>query len=87
MNHIEATIKATNKFNSNIEFNSDSFGLIYLNDGSSEELSKSKIVNFTQSFQLRYVCEFNFEDKWSLLYRGSRNGLDARDFHLKCEHH
>ena len=86
MNHIEATIKATNKFNSNIEFKSDSFGLIYLNDDSSnDELSQSKIVNYTQSFELRQLCEFNFEEKWSLLYRGSRDGLSARDFHLKCE--
>jgi hypothetical protein len=33
------------------------------------------------------LCGFSFGDKWTLLYRGSRDGFGARDFHAKCDNH
>jgi hypothetical protein len=31
------------------------------------------------------LCEFNLTDKWSLLYRATRDGFDPKDFHSKCD--
>ena len=31
------------------------------------------------------VCEFEGKSKWSLLYRGSRDGFGAHVFHAKCD--
>ena len=33
------------------------------------------------------VCEFYPNDKWSLLYRGTRDGFGSSDFHSKCDGH
>jgi hypothetical protein len=31
------------------------------------------------------LCEFSPNDKWSLLYRGTRDGFGYNDFHSKCD--
>jgi hypothetical protein len=46
---------------------------------------QSKILSANQPFILINVCEFNFGDKWILLYRGSRDGFGANEFHFKCD--
>jgi hypothetical protein len=33
------------------------------------------------------LCEFSLSDKWTLLYRGTRDGFGAGDFHSKCDDH
>ncbi len=33
------------------------------------------------------MCEFSLKDKWTLLYRGTRDGFGAADFHSKCDGH
>jgi hypothetical protein len=33
------------------------------------------------------LCEFSLKDKWTLLYRGTRDGFGAADFHSKCDDH
>jgi hypothetical protein len=33
------------------------------------------------------LCEFSPNDKWSLLYRGTRDGFGSDDFHSKCDGH
>jgi hypothetical protein len=40
-----------------------------------------------QSIELIKLCEFSSNDKWSLLYRGTRDGFKPRDFHSKCDGH
>jgi hypothetical protein len=35
--------------------------------------------------ELIKVCEFSPNDKWSLLYRGTRDGFDSSDFHSKSD--
>jgi hypothetical protein len=40
-----------------------------------------------QSFELIKLCEFSPNDKWSLLYRGTRDGFGAKDFHSNCDGH
>jgi hypothetical protein len=33
------------------------------------------------------LCEFSSNDKWSLLYRGTRDGFGSHDFHSQCDGH
>ena len=33
------------------------------------------------------MCEFSLKDKWTLLYRGTRDGFGSNDFHSKCDGH
>ena len=35
----------------------------------------------------RKLGEFDPNQKWKLLYRGSRDGFDSNDFHSKCDGH
>ncbi len=49
---------------------------------------KGEILTNTQEyFELIKLCEFSPSDKWSLLYRGTRDGFDSHDFHSKCDGH
>ncbi len=43
------------------------------------------LTNAQQYFELIKVCEFSPNDKWSLLYRGTRDGFGSDDFHSKCD--
>jgi BTB/POZ domain-containing protein KCTD9 len=45
------------------------------------------LTNAQQYFELIKVCEFSPNDKWTLLYRGTRDGFGAKDFHSKCDCH
>lgn len=31
------------------------------------------------------LCDFDLDSKWKLLYRASRDGFDAKDFHRTCD--
>ncbi len=49
---------------------------------------KNEILNGEQqSFELIDLCEFSTYDKWTLLYRGTRDGFGTNDFHSKCDGH
>ena len=76
-----------NEFKPKVLFNQDSFGQLYLNEYSNIDPFKSQILKDNQPFDLIKVCEFSIKDKWSLLYRGSRDGFGAADFHSKCDSH
>ena len=52
-----------------------------------ENLSQSQILTNDQAKDLVSLCEFSFDDEWSLIYRASRDGYGARDFHFKCDDH
>jgi hypothetical protein len=55
---------------------------------SNQNLFQSQIVkNHQQRQKLIHLCEFSPNDKFALLYRGSQDGLDANDFHSKCDGH
>jgi hypothetical protein len=77
-------LKASNEFKANLSFSQDLFGSLTLNENSSDPF-KSQILTGLQPMQLIQLCEFSTEDKWSLLYRGSRDGFEPRDFHSKCD--
>jgi hypothetical protein len=77
-----------NEFKPNPTFSQDSFGQLRLNEYSSiTDLFKSKILSGNQPSELVKLCEFSLKDKWTLLYRGTRDGFGAKDFHSKCDNH
>jgi hypothetical protein len=84
---VKDNLKRMNEFKPNLTFNPDSFGLLYLNEYSNIDPFKSQILSSQQSFDLIKVCEFSIKDKWALLYRGTRDGFSAANFHSKCDGH
>jgi hypothetical protein len=94
MNQVKDNLKATNGFQPNLslfnQYSSCLFGLIQL-DGywlNFNPFLKSQILtNQQQSSTLIKLSEFSPNDKWSLLYRGTRDGFSTKDFHSKCDSH
>jgi dsDNA-specific endonuclease/ATPase MutS2 len=93
MNQVKDDLKATNAFQ---PFNQEEeeeetslFGSLKLNEFCSYMNSfKSHILNNQQHCsELIQLCEFSSNDKWSLLYRGTRDGFGAKDFHSRCDGH
>jgi hypothetical protein len=78
-------LKTANEFKANLSFSQDSFGSLTLNEYSKSDPFKSLILRCGQPYQLIKLCEFSTKDKWSLLYRGSRDGFEPNDFHSKCD--
>jgi hypothetical protein len=56
-----------------------------LNNCSITDPFKSQILTGNQPNELIRLCEFSPNDKWTLLYRGTRDGFGAVDFHSKCD--
>jgi hypothetical protein len=78
-------LKALNQFKANLSFSQDSFGSLTLNEYPKSDPFKSLILTGEQPMQLLKLCEFSTKDKWSLLYRGSRDGFEPSDFHSRCD--
>jgi len=92
MLQVKDDIKETNVFKPNLslfdENSSCSFGSIKLKQYSNMSLFKSRILNGEQQCsELLKLCEFSPSDKFTLLYRGTRDGFDSDDFHSKCDGH
>ena len=45
----------------------------------------SRILNSDLKIQLTEMCELSHSPKWELLYRATRDGFTAKDFHQKCD--
>jgi hypothetical protein len=76
-----------NEFTPNLSFSQDSFGQLRLNEYSRNDPFKSQILSGSQALELLKLCEFSLKDKWTLLYRGTRDGFGAVNFHAKCDGH
>ena len=92
MKQVKYHLKATNDFQSNVsQFNqSDTslFGSIKLSGYSNTNPFMSEILTDERKCsELIELCEFSPNDKWSLLYRGTRDGFGSKDFHSKCDGH
>jgi hypothetical protein len=74
-----------NVFKPNVSFSQDLFGHLHLNECSNNDPFKSQILKDKQLLDLIKVCEFSLKDKWTLLYRGTRDGFGAANFHSKCD--
>jgi hypothetical protein len=45
----------------------------------------STIISKEKMIQLLKLCRFDYSQKFLLLYRASRDGFEAENFHLKCD--
>ena len=78
--------KLSNQFKPNLIFDKSSFGQLDFNLYSSVDPFKSQILTGQQQpLELIKLCEFDSIDRFTLLYRGSRDGFRAEDFHSKCD--
>jgi 2'-5' RNA ligase len=90
INRVKEFCEETNTFQPNsILLNqietSSLFGLLKLNQYSNINSLKSQILNGEQQLsELIKLCEFSPNDKWSLLYRATRDGFGSSDFHSRC---
>ena len=73
----------SNNFQSNEQ---ETFGVLILNEFT-KDLALSSILSLVQSNELIQLCEFSFKDKFTLLYKASRDGFGTKDFHSKCDGH
>jgi hypothetical protein len=93
MNQFKDHLTATNYFQPtfspiNKEEETSLFDSIKLRQYSGMNSVKSQILtDLEQSILFIDLCEFSPNDKWSLLYRGTRDGFDSNDFHSKCDGH
>jgi hypothetical protein len=81
INQKKSNLKAFYSFKPNVPFVEESFGLLHLNDSIISQILEGE----QQLLELIELCEFSPSDKWSLLYRGTRDGFGAKDFHSKCD--
>jgi hypothetical protein len=91
MNQLKADLKTMNRFQPNSsslnQEESSLFGLIKLDGFWLNMKFSSQSLELQQSLELIKLCEFPPNVKWSLLYRGTRDGFGAKDFHSKCDGH
>jgi hypothetical protein len=94
MNQLKDNLKATNEFQPNLSFfnkkeETSVFGSIKFKGHclNVNTLKSQILTDQHQSSALVKLCEFSPNDKWSLLYRGTRDGFGAADFHAKCDGH
>ena len=96
INQVKVDLKATNEFEPNLtllnqesssSLSSSFFGLIKLNNCSNTDPFKSQILTGNQPNELIKLCEYSPNDKWTLLYRGTRDGFGSNYFHSKCDGH
>jgi hypothetical protein len=81
-----ADILCMNEFKPNVQFSQDSFGHLRINEYIKDPF-ESRILYGNQPCDLIKLCGFSLRDKWTLLYRGTRDGFGAADFHSKCDGH
>ena len=86
MSQVKKHLK-TNEFEPSPSIKTNIFGKLNLNEYSSNKLYQSQILTVEQAIELIKLCKFSSRDKWRLLYRGSRDGFGASDFHSKCDNH
>ena len=93
MNQVKDDFEEINVFQPNLSLfdqaeETSLFGSIKFNQYSNTNLFKSQILtNEQQSIELIDLCEFSPNDKWSLLYRATRDGFGSDVFHSRCNWH
>lgn len=50
-----------------------------------QNLFLSAILTPAQAIELIKLCDFEFLTKFTLIYRASKNGFSAQDFHARCD--
>jgi hypothetical protein len=86
LNEINEHLKASNTFKPISNLSQSTFGYFSLVPYTNGPF-KSRILSQSQSNDLINVCQFSSNEKWRLLYRGSRDGFGAKEFHRACDGH
>jgi hypothetical protein len=81
---VKDNLTRMNEFKPNLSFSPDSFGQLRLNEYSIDPF-RSQILSDNQPSELINLCGFTLKDKWTLIYRGTRDGFGSKDFHSKCD--
>ncbi len=92
MNQVKVHLKSITEFKPNLSlFNQERislFGSFKLQGYSNTKTLKCELLKGERQIsELINLCEFSPNDKWSLLYRGTRDGFRSLDFHSKCDGH
>jgi hypothetical protein len=94
INRVKEFCEETNTFQPNSillnqkEETSSLFGSLKLRQYSDMNPLQSQILEGEQQLlELIKLCQFSPNDKWTLLYRGTRDGFEPSDFHSKCDGH
>jgi hypothetical protein len=83
-NHFKPNLSSLNQEGGALIFGSIKLNACWLNVNSFQ----SEIIKGEQQWsEFIKLCEFSPNDKWSLLYRGTRDGFGSNDFHSKCDGH
>jgi hypothetical protein len=90
MNQVKEFCEEQNEFKPNVfvfdqEGGTSLFGSIRLYELSNS--FNSQILISENFFKVIDLCEFSRTDKWSLLYRGTRDGFSTHDSHSNCDGH
>jgi hypothetical protein len=90
MAKVNDILEATNKFKPNLSLfkQEGDIGSIKLSQYTNMNLFQSEILtDERQCLELLKLCEFSPNDKWTLLYRATRDGFGSHVFHSKCDGH
>ena len=87
-------LRATNDFKPNLslsnqEVGTSLFGSIKLNACwlNMNSLKSQILKDKRQCFELINLCQFSPNEKWPLLYRGTRDGFGSKDLYSRCDGH
>ena len=72
----------------NFEFTSEMFGEFLMDEAESlcvRSALNSRILNAEQSKNLINLCGFSSNDRFKLIYRATKDGFAAKDFHRRCD--
>jgi hypothetical protein len=86
-NRTKEILLSTNQFIPNLQFDKNSFGTLTLKEIERDPFKSLILSTSKLLFDLVRLCDFSTHQKWTLLYRGTRDGFGARNFHLKCDGH
>ena len=66
------------------EIKNEILGELFINNYTKNPITDSTILNIQKSIDLIKLCEFSFKNEFKLIYRATRDGFSAFDFHSKC---
>jgi hypothetical protein len=92
MTKVKDDLKFTNVFKPNLTLLNQEkeallFGSIKLSGYWLNSLKGEILTNEQQCLELIKLCEFSPNDKFTLLYRATRDGFGSKYFHSKCDGH
>ena len=75
--YVYRSVEARSFLAGSLVFNSDEIEIYHI------EKSSTSLLTNKQWSDLKRICQLN--DKWRLIYKASRDGFEAKNFHEKCD--